>query len=99
MIDKRGDGFNSRMECTCSFGNIFMANGIKRCAVCGGEARVDKMSYGGFLRDDEWRVICTSCGKETGWIPCEYDAIKKWNSDRPKVRNANSPKAVIQSAR
>lgn len=58
---------------------VMHCDGTYSCRFCGGHGRVDRMDYGGFLRDDEYRVRCDGCGASTDWESSDDNAVYAWN--------------------
>jgi Lar family restriction alleviation protein len=51
---------------------------LKKCPFCGGEAK-----WGNVLHN---YIECKECGFETIWYETEAEAIKIWNTRKPKDR-------------
>ncbi len=59
----------------------FVAIGkLKKCPSCGNAGELGSIDYGGFLRDDEYQVKCTSCEAHTDWISSPESAVQLWNA-------------------
>lgn len=52
---------------------------LKPCPFCGGRAVIQKFDYGGFLRNDECRIVCTCCRLTMDYGADKAVAIRYWN--------------------